>query len=129
MRRWVGDRLAGVLEDVRDWLDAARGQAPRPRAFSPNAFTIEEAERAIRHEAVEWAYVFDRQGVQVVRRRGGARGVSFTTNELDALVGARVLHNHPIDDETPPESLTFSTVDLTFAVRYNLAELRAVAGD
>jgi hypothetical protein len=121
-------RSKATLADLRDLWDRFRRRSPRPRAFRPNGWTIAEVERAIRNQPGEWAYVFDSIGVQVVRRRGTKRGVTFSSDELPLMNDACLVHNHPLDAEVRPENLTFSRLDLLFSVRYNLAEARVVAG-
>jgi hypothetical protein len=122
-------RSRATLADLRDLWDRFRRRSPRPRAFRPNGWTIAEVERAIRNQPVEWAYVFDQNGNQIVRRRGTRRTLFFGTSEVPLLKDATVVHNHPIDDETPAEAMTFSSLDIVFAIRHDLAESRVVAGD
>jgi hypothetical protein len=124
----VASRGAAVVADLRDLWDRVCGRPPRPRSFRPNGWTIEEVGRAIRNQPIEWGYVFDPSGKQVVRRRGTKRVVAFDQTELPLLGDATLVHNHPVDDDTPEESHTFSSLDLVFAVRYNLLESHVVAG-
>jgi hypothetical protein len=114
-----------TLADLRDLLDRLLGRPLRPRRFEPSCWTAGEVERRIEGEPVEWGYVFDASGAQVVRRRGTRTTISFAGAER-LLKDALVIHNHPVRPGDLIETLTFSESDLRFAVEYDVAELRAV---
>ncbi|MEA2585189.1 MAG: hypothetical protein QOF33_3274 [Thermomicrobiales bacterium] len=53
----------------RDLGDRLRRQVITPRRYLPNDWTIEETERRLADEPVEWAVVFDGSGRQLFRQR------------------------------------------------------------
>src|SRR5215218_8029434 len=65
---------------------------------------------------------------QLLRRRGTRRTVFFSPDEYALLANAQVIHNHPVEEREQPEALTFSRMDLVFAIRFDVAELRVVSG-
>jgi hypothetical protein len=103
----------------RSLPDRLRGGS---RRFPPNRWSLEETVRNLRYAAVEWAYVFDMDGRQLFRRRGTRETGFFAANELSMLRDSIVVHNHPLGPEEVPEALTF-------AVRYDVVEMRLVSID
>lgn len=112
---------------MRDLPDRLHRRLTGSRRLSANRWTIEEAERHLQHATVEWAYVVDADGRQLFRRRGTGQTVFFAAEELPQLKDAVVAHNHPIGQGEVPEALTFSRTDVTFAVRFDVAEMRLVS--
>lgn len=103
----------------------------RSRRLRPNDWTPDEVERRILDEDVEWAYVFDPAGRQVLRKRGTADGVFFSVEELPLLKDSLLIHNHPPQREYPRsdprfEGGSFSERDLDLVLTYDIAEMRAV---
>jgi hypothetical protein len=103
----------------------------RSRRLRPNGWTPEEVERRIVDEDVEWAYVFEAAGRQVLRKRGTANGVTFAGDELPLLRDAHLVHHHPPNREFAPDDLrfeggSFSERDLDLVLTYDVAEVRAV---
>ena len=117
----------GEIARLREISRRLRGS----RRLRPNNWTPEEVERRIVEEYVEWAYVFDATGHQVMRKRGTEDGVSFTADEVLVLKDALLVHNHPpnrrFDDGDPrTEGGSFSDHDLDLVLTYDIAEIRAV---
>jgi hypothetical protein len=125
-----------VRREGGDEGDVARfreigGQFARSRRLRPNDWTPEEVERRIWNEDVEWAYVFDPMGRQVLRKRGTADGVFFASGEVPLLKDAMLIHNHPpfrrYDRGDPRhEGGSFSDRDLNLVLIYDIAEMSVV---
>jgi len=112
----------------RDLGSRSRRRTPASRKYPPNDWTLDETESRLAAEPVEWAYVFALDGRQLLRRRGTRRTVFFSPDEYALLANAQVIHNHPVEEREQPEALTFSRMDLVFAIRFDVAELRVVSG-
>jgi hypothetical protein len=123
-------RQGGDEGDVARFREIG-GRFARSRRLRPNDWTPEEVERRIWDEDVEWAYVFDSAGRQVLRKRGTADGVFFGADEVPVLRDALLIHNHPPQREYPRwdpryEGGSFSERDLDLVLTYDIAEMRAV---
>jgi hypothetical protein len=115
---------------LRALMDRLRRRSTT-RAFPPNEWSIEETERQLVAESVEWVYIFGPDG----RQRGRFRSTSDqeVTIDLpsDALLDATLVHNHlprrhrPTGDLAEPPSV----VDLLMMARNNVMALRLVAGE
>jgi hypothetical protein len=105
--------------------------------YPPDRLTIEETERAIVSESVEWLYVYALDGRQLARFRGTRSTVSIS-DDLAARAGSHglygvavlrdctIVHNHP--PESDVESFPLSPSDLMFAVTHDLSRFIVVAG-
>jgi hypothetical protein len=103
----------------------------------PNALTVEEAERAVAFEPVEWLYIFAPDGRQIARFRGTRETVSIS-DELarrtsshglygdPVLKDCVVVHNHP--QNLGEEAFPLSPTDLFFAVTHDLSRFIVVTG-
>jgi hypothetical protein len=111
---------------IRELGDHLRRRGSGPRRFPPNDWTIEETERRLLDELVEWAVVFDGGGRQLFRQRGTRQTVSFSADDVPLLRNAVDVHNHPRGEGERSEGLTLSLTDLVFAVRFDVAEMRVV---
>ena len=122
---WPG----GERGDVARLRDLG-GRLGRSRRFRTNGWTPEEVERSIVDEDVEWAYVFDAAGRQVLRKRGTADGVFFAADELPLLQDSLLIHNQPPQRDFPRadprfQGGSFSERDLDLVLTYDIAEMRA----
>ena len=96
-----------------------------PTALREGARGIGTMQFFIDHDSEVNYFTFDETMHSQLRRI-----VIFDAAELPFLRDAMIVHNHPVDDdEAPAESQTFSSLDLVFAIRYNVAESRVVAGE
>ena len=82
---------------------------------------IRHIERLIASETVEIGVIFDSKGSITAVRRGTTSTVVFSDEEELLATDHIVTHNHP-------NGGCLSDIDLSFAFRVNLIELRAVAG-
>jgi len=57
--------------------------------------TVREAENLIRHQQYETAFVWNSEGLLVLRKDGGKSHVEFSDEEVILMKGAVVTHNHP----------------------------------
>jgi hypothetical protein len=110
----------------RDLGDRLRSRARAPRRYPPNGWTIEQTERHLVDQQVEWAVVFDTNRRQLFRLRGTRQTVSFSMQDVALLRDSVVVHNHPREEGERVEDLTFSLTDLICAVRFDIAEMRVV---
>src|SRR5262245_38913201 len=92
---------------IRDLGDHLRRRGSGLRSFPPNEWTIEESERRLLDEPVEWAIVFDGSGRQHFRRRSTRKTVSFSAEDVPHLRDALVVHNHPLEDLNSAEDLPY----------------------
>jgi len=111
---------------LRRWIvDLVRPTAPRP--LPPVAGNnVRSVEDTLRHSPYEIGAAYNRMGQEVTRKEGVVARVVFNRDELDAIHGGTLTHNHP----TPPgyrDGGSFSLADVLLAVQENLAELRAVS--
>src|SRR5437867_6580537 len=88
---------------MRDLPDRLHRRLARSRRFAANRWTVEEVERNLQNETIEWAYVFGADGRQLFRRRGTEEIVLFTADEFPQLKDAVVVHNHPVGQGEVPE--------------------------
>jgi hypothetical protein len=127
-----GGRSVGLpsVAGLRDAWDRLRGRPPRPRVSAQRV--DDRGGRAADRPRVRRVGVRLRCGGRAGRAAAGERTAGrfrFRRTELPLLRDAIVVHNHPIEPGVVASTLTFSTVDLALAIRYDLAELRAVAAD
>lgn len=115
--------------DVQEALEQATAEYNR-RAL---ANSLQNAERVIfRHQqGQEEAVVFDETGAQLLRKIGEDYGVSFTDEDLAAMRGGYLTHNHPRGWDHPEDDPrrignSFSPADLHLACSVELSEIRAV---
>lgn len=95
----------------------------RRAAKSPTAILnkkVYNAEKSIRNQTYESAFVFAPDGTQLLFKDGTRDTVEFTDKELDLFSGAILTHNHPSIGGS------FSPQDILTAIENNLAEIRAV---
>lgn len=71
--------------------------------------------------ALETCAVFDPDGTLRMTRTGERNRIAFSASDDEQLRGAVFTHNHP-------SGAGFSLADIWFAHRYDLAEMRAIAG-
>lgn len=89
-------------------------------------------EKEIRMNKVyETAISFNKNGEVVLNKDGQSRHVTFTVEECRKLKNTIMTHNHPSGWAYPENSVrrignSFSEDDILMAVRYDLAEMRAV---
>lgn len=93
-------------------------------------------ESKIRNLPYEQAVAVDVNGKVVVNAKGGEDYVSFTRQEVQAMMGKDVIltHNHPTPKGYPPEhpvskGIGFSDADCAFACGIQAKEIRAVTRD
>lgn len=94
--------------------------APGERLPQRTPQSILDTEKAIRSNATESAYVFDRGGSLRFTTRGETARVGFTRSQVGQLRDAIVTHNHPGPD------LSLSVEDVKTAATYRAREIRAV---
>lgn len=80
---------------------------------------LTKVEKKIRTQSIETAYVFDKNGKELINKDGGEDYVNFTKEEVLLFKDAILTHNHPMDK-------SFSIEDVQMLMRYDLAEIRAV---
>lgn len=83
------------------------------------------------NKAYETAVSFTKDGEIVLNKDGQSRQVVFTSEECRKLKNTIMTHNHPSGWAYPENSVrrignSFSEDDILMAVRYDLAEMRAV---
>lgn len=93
---------------------------------------VTETENQIRmNKKFETGVVFDKQGNVLIDKRGAAYGVSFIDEECLLMKDAIMTHNHPRGWGHPENSMrrignSFSKEDIQLAIKWDLAEMRAV---
>jgi len=83
---------------------------------------LKHAEKGIVENSFETAIAFDNKGVELLRRKGAASSVRFTTEEVNKLSwedGVIFTHNHPT-------GISFSPDDILFMQKVKFDEIRAV---
>ncbi|MBT9174343.1 MAG: hypothetical protein DDT21_02757 [Syntrophomonadaceae bacterium] len=126
LREWVHNPQ--LQPDIEKWYNEdARRFMGRPALLvlpqeTPLAKVLREKEAKIAGLAHERVYVFDRNGNEVLGKKGTKTSVSFTPDEVKLMAGRDVIltHNHP------SYGGSFSWPDANFAIGNNLAEMRAV---
>lgn len=83
------------------------------------------------NKAYETAVSFNKNGEVILNKDGQSRHVAFTAEECRKLKNTIMTHNHPSGWSYPENSVrrignSFSEDDISMAVRYDLAEMRAV---
>lgn len=83
------------------------------------------------NKAYETAISFNKDGEVVLNKDGQSRHVAFTAEECRKLKNTIMTHNHPSGWAYPENSVrrignSFSEDDILMAVRWDLAEMRAV---
>jgi hypothetical protein len=81
--------------------------------------TIDEAEKKIAKQTFETAAVFTPDGEFLFARDGNAIVVGFSDNELNALKGNVLVHNHP-------SGKSISPADVATMIKWRISELRVV---
>ena len=90
--------------------------------FQIDNISKSDFEEQIRHQDTETAGVFTPKGDLILRKNGDNDKVSFTDKEIAIIRGNIYTHNHP-------NGSWLSSTDLNFAIRNNLAEMRAVVSN
>lgn len=80
---------------------------------------LKAARAEIGADAVEHAIVWDKDGNELLRKRGGRDSIRFTPAELGLMKNAIGLHNHP-------DIASFSPDDVAFAMAHEMAEMHVV---
>jgi len=93
--------------------------------------TIQDAEDQIRGQDYETAFVWNSEGLLVLKKDGDEYEVSFTDEEVLSMKSGILTHNHPFAMKFPeadPRSFghSFSEDDIRLACRAELSEIRAV---
>ena len=83
---------------------------------------LNNAESNIINQAHESAYIFDKDGNQLLHKEGDDRHVTFTYDEMKKMEGANLTHNHP-------GGTSFSEADWTMAIKGKAKTVRAVGVD
>ncbi|HNB73566.1 MAG TPA: phage minor head protein [Acidobacteriota bacterium] len=89
---------------------------------------LARVERNIRDRAKEVSTIFDSNGRILFRRSGTDTAISFTKEELEALKGKVLTHNHPYSG-IGEDGGTFSPSDIVLAAKSGLDEIRIVTRD
>ena len=94
-----------------------------PTVLDPISDKLKAAEDAIRPLRHERAYVLDDKGNVLIDKKGAARSVSFSQQEVAYITDRNAIftHNHPTGN------MPFSGHDIDMAVRINAKQMRAVA--
>lgn len=93
---------------------------------------VEKTENEIRmNKKFETGVAYNKNGDVIIDKRGAAYSVEFTKEECQKMKDCIFTHNHPRGWGYPENSLgrignSFSTADISFAVRNDLSEMRAV---
>ena len=92
---------------------------------------VHEIEDKIKDEPIEHAVVIDSNGKVLLHKTGDRTSVEFSWEEVDAMKGAIVTHNHPNlgwgKDDARSKGLSFSFADITLAIISEAKEMRAVS--
>jgi hypothetical protein len=92
---------------------------------------VHEIEDKIKDEPIEHAVVIDSNGKVLLHKTGDRTSVEFSWDEVDAMKGAIVTHNHPNlgwgKDDARSKGLSFSYADLELALISEAKEMRAVS--
>jgi len=125
LREWV--HKPELHPDIEEWYNEVKTLIPRPVSYavipeSPLIRVLRQKEEEIAYLPYERAYVFDQDGNIVFSKDGERSQVSFTPDEVSLIKGKNLIftHNHPA------LGVSFSWADVNFAVRTDLAEMRAV---
>lgn len=70
----------------------------------------------------ETAFILDKEGNTLLRKRGAQDHVGFTAEEATRMKGNVLTHNHPFES-------SFSSDDVRCLIKYKLGEMRAVTSD
>ena len=93
---------------------------------------VTETENQIRmNKKFETGVVYDKLGNVLIDKRGASYSVSFTNDECLKMKDAIMTHNHPRGWSYPEDSMqrignSFSKEDIQLAIKWDLAEIRAV---
>lgn len=93
----------------------AGGNLNQPKQEYKTPATVLSAERTIRGDATETAFVFDRKGNVIKMVKGTSNSVAIGKVPKDSVV----THNHP-------SNASFSPADIMTAMDSDMAEIRAV---
>jgi SPP1 gp7 family putative phage head morphogenesis protein len=116
-----------ALEDLKKDIKAQKG---KNATISYNdVIAVEEKIRM--NKSFETAVLFDANGKEFFRKKGGKSKVGFTADELQLFRDSVFTHNHPAGWGYPEGSLmrvgnSFSNADVLVAAKYNVSEVRAV---
>jgi SPP1 gp7 family putative phage head morphogenesis protein len=126
-------RMTGVDRAIKDKTAKAEPKlvkALKDRVAAPNpAAAYEEAKRyvlengkALESKQIEFAYIFDGTGRELIKKQGGVRVVEFTPAEVRSMEKAEAVtltHNHP-------SSASLSWPDIRFISRFEGGRVVAV---
>jgi hypothetical protein len=92
---------------------------------------VRRTEDVIRRQPFESPYVYDQNGVLLLKKDGAQFEVEILTAEMKLLPGAIVTHNHPWglnfrENDPRSEGDSFSFDDIRTAAIGNVAEMRTV---
>lgn len=114
-------QLGGTLPGV-----AMRATAKKPvKKLSPQELRtrrVAKSEKTIVKDKFETGIVFDDEGNELLRKKGGKSSVSFTGGEIKMMKGRTLSHNHPGGGN-------FSPADVGVFAHAQLSEIRAVTDE
>jgi Protein of unknown function (DUF935) len=118
-------RAKGGDAIAQDALDQLRSRKSRE-------VSLNEFEAAKFNQRFESALGITRNGDSVFEKKGSKNNVSFTGEEVEAIRGGTISHNHPdnlmyLEDDPRRDGNTFSPADIKFASLADLVEIRAVS--
>ena len=122
-QRWLerGYRIDGIKQ-----LPAGDGQN---KALTKAVADIEKSIRI--NKSFETGVLFDINGNVLIDKRGKARSVAFSSDEIKKMKDGILTHNHPGGWNAKPNNIlhigsSFSIDDLKMAINADLLEIRAV---
>lgn len=128
----IKPEIVKVTEPKRSKTDAEKADIQKRWNERVLYKKITSTENDIRmNKKFETGVVFDRSGNIIIDKRGESFSVSFSNEECLKMKDGIFTHNHPRGWGYPEKSLgrignSFSPEDIYLAVRWDLAEMRAV---
>lgn len=83
---------------------------------------IKNFEKDIKDNEIEHGGVFSQNGDLLIKRKGEADRISWSSEERAIMQGTKLTHNHP-------SGAGFSSDDIKFACEHRLNEMRAIGSD
>lgn len=133
-----GGTIAGGLKVVPVAIKQPQNTEPinsqteiiKPKISTVYSKVVAEESIIAKNKGFETAIVFDKDGNEVFRKKGGSASVSFTDEEVKLFKDNVFTHNHPLGWKEPEGTIgrigsSFSPQDVMMAINANASELRA----
>ena len=126
---YIKDATKSDKKTVNEYLDKNVLKSVGDKKLDINLTAVENEIRM--NKSYETGVLVDKKGKILIDKRGESFEVGFTKDETLLMKDCVLTHNHPRGWGFPENSLgrvgnSFSIEDLTLAVAYDLAEIRAV---